>query len=213
MRHSVMSRPLVLLAALAAALLLVVVLGMPPQKADAAPRTVTKVFSNSTNIHIPATGTSPVAATPYPSALSAGGFRRGTILDVNLTLKNFSHTYPDDVDVLLAHRGVSRTVMSDVGSDLDVNNVSFILDDEATSKLPDSDQLVGGKFKPTNAVEFPDDFPAPAPVPASAQAALKGFDGVNPDGVWRLYVVDEADGDGGQFAGGWNIKIKARVGR
>ena len=214
MRHSVMSRPLVLLAALAAALMLVVVLGMPPTKVDAAPRTVTKVFSNSNNIQIPATGTSPVAAAPYPSELNAGGFSRGTILDVNLTLKNFSHTFPDDVDVLLAHRGVSRTVMSDVGNGFSVNNVSFVLDDEATSELPDSGQLVGGKFKPTNAAPSPDTFPAPAPVPAGAQAALNGFDGVNPNGVWRLYVVDDvASVDGGQFAGGWSIKIKARVGR
>jgi len=58
-----------------------------------------------------------------------------------------------------------------------------------------------------------DFFPAPTPTP-SAQSALSGFDGVNPNGTWKLRVVDDVSSfDGGQFAGGWSITIKARVQR
>jgi hypothetical protein len=209
----------VLLAALTAALMLVVVLGLPPtKKADAAPRTVTKVFSNQAYIDIPATGTSPVTALPYPSKIIAGGFNTGTILDVNVILRSFSHTWPPNVDVLLAHRGVNRTVMSDVGFDDPAIGITLVLDDEATSRLPLGSALLSGRFKPTNevgnALSRLDDFPAPAPAPVSARAALNGFDGVNPNGAWSLYVVDDIGfTDGGEFAGGWSLRIKARVGR
>jgi hypothetical protein len=212
MRHSTMSRALVLLAASAAALTLVVVMGMPPTKADAAPRTVTKTFSSAQQITIPAgaPATTSGAAAPYPSDVNAGGFRGGRVLDVNVTLKNFSHNWPKDVDVMLSHRGVNRTVMSDVGTTLPVNNITLTLDDETATSLPGSAQLTGGRFRPTN-LDGADDFPAPAPVP-SAQAPLAGFDGLDPNGVWKLWVVDDGTADVGQFAGGWSIRIKARVG-
>jgi len=150
------------------------------------------------------------AATPYPSERNVQGFDQGRVLDVNLTLKNYTHTFPDDVDVLLSKKGKTRTVMSDVGGGTDANNITIKLDDEAANGLlPDNGPLVGGSFRPTN-VGGGDSFPAPTPTP-SAQSALSGFDGVNPNGTWKLRVVDDAGGDVGQLAGGWSITIKARV--
>ena len=138
---------------------------------------------------------------------------QGIVRDVNLTLKNYSHTFPDDVDVLLSKKGKTRTVMSDVGGGSAANNITIKLDDEtANGRLPDSGQLVGGTFRPTNK-QGGDFFPAPTPTP-SAKSALSGFDGVNPNGTWKLRVVDDVSSvDGGQFAGGWSITIKARVQR
>jgi hypothetical protein len=177
-------------------------------------RVITKTLSNEGKIQIPSSSANEVvAATPYPSNINSGGFRRGRVLDVNLTLKNFSHTYPDDVDVLLAHRGQSRTVMSDVGGNSAhaVSNITLVLDDEAASQLPDSSSLAGGRFKPTN-IEGDDLFPAPAQ--ANEVAALKGFDGSNPNRSWSLYVADDTGPvDGGEFAGGWSLRIKAKVRR
>ena len=41
---------------------------------------------------------------------------------------------------------------------------------------------------------------------------LSTFDRTRPNGTWSLYVVDdEANPDGGQFAGGWTLEIKAKV--
>ncbi len=51
----------------------------------------------------------------------------GRILDVNMRLKNYSHTYPDDVDLLLVHGTRNLIVMSDSG----VNNTT--LDDKVTN--------------------------------------------------------------------------------
>ena len=197
----------VLATGLAAVLAVALLALLMMQPADAASRykVVTKTFSNSQQITIPSSG----PAAPYPSEKNVGGFKKGEIRDVNLTLKNFSHTFPDDVNVMISHRGVNRTVMSDVGGDNAANNITLKLDDEAALPLRDEGALTAGTFKPTN-IESTDTFPAPAPIP-SGLAKLSGFDSKNPNGPWVLWVVDDNGPDGGQFAGGWSITIKARV--
>ncbi len=218
-RSSVVSkvgwRAVALVAALAAAVWLVILLGMP-EEADARSRyrTVTKTFNNFSGITINATTG---AVSPYPSLIGAGGFKRGKILDVNVTLRGFSHTYPDDVDVLLVSpRGHNAIIMSDVGGSADVSNITLGLDDEAANSLPGTAQLVSGTFKPTNVnhpLDSVDSFPSPAPAPSGA-VLLSTFDSSNPNGTWSLYVVDDfSGGDVGQFASGWSLQIKARVRR
>lgn len=201
----------VLVGAVMAALLMVVLVASVSQKADAAPRfkIVTKTFSSNSPIVFPSIG----QATPYPSEKNASGFKRGTIKDVNLTLKNFSHTFSDDADVMLSHRGVNRTVFSDVGGNNAVNNITIKLDDEATNLLDDATAPTAGSFKPANFANVgADTFPSPAPIP-SGLAPLRGFDGKNPNGPWRLWVTDDTGGGTGQLAGGWSITIKAKVRR
>lgn len=169
-------------------------------------KTVTRTFSNATPITIP-DNTDPV--TPYPSEIKVKGLRRGRLLDVNVTLHNFSHTYPDDVDVMLESPNSRRAViMSDVGSSFDVSNLTIKLDDQAAALLPPNTQLGSGTFRPTND-GLVDNFPAPA-VPSS-DVALSTFKGINPNGSWRLYVADDVGADGGSIAGGWSLTIKARV--
>jgi hypothetical protein len=188
-----------------AALALVLAITVGPTPADAGTKIIKKTFSNSQPIIIPSFG----AATPYPSERNASGFNQGVTLDVNLTLNNLSHTFPDDIDIMLSHRGKTRKVMSDVGGTGDVNNITIRLDDEAANQLPDNGPLVAGSFQPTN-VGGSDSFAAPAPTPVSSPD-LVGFDGSNPNGPWRLWVMDDAGGDSGQLAGGWSITIRARV--
>lgn len=196
-----------------------VVLALSSRPADAAPRVLTKSFTNSKEIKIPkgAPGTtSSGTASPYPSAVTSSFPRGSKVRDVNVTLRNFTHTYPDDVDVLLVHGGKNRTIFSDVGGDLDVDDITIKLDDEtANGRLPDLDQLVGGVFIPTNVAEgiATDFFDPPAPDPASAKSALSGFDGSSARGSWKLFVVDESDGDNGTIRGGWTLQIKAAVPR
>ena len=208
-REAVSRRLILLMLGATMAAVTLVLIATVPEKADAASRfkTVTRTFSSTQQITIPAAG----QAAPYPSEISARGFRKGKIRDVNLTLKNFSHTFPDDVDVMVSHRGVNRIVMSDTGGSTDANNITLKLDDEATALLPDSGPPTGGTFQPTN-IGAGDTFPAPAPTP-SGPTPLSGFDGKNPNGTWSLWVNDDAGGDSGQFAGGWSIRIKAKVRR
>lgn len=209
-------RAVLLLAAVVGLALVVLAVGATPKKADAGTRFVTRTFGTAEQIIIPAGAPTDTAgsAAPYPSDVNVGAFPRGSnIVDVNLTLRNYTHTFPDDVDVLLKKAGTNpnRTVMSDVGGSNDVNNITLVLDDEAPNgPLPDSGQIVGGRFRPTN-IGGGDLFPAPAPPAPNPGSNLSGFDGRNPNGTWRLFVRDDAGGDVGRFAGGWSITIKARV--
>lgn len=202
---------MVMAAALAAALL-VVVAAADPAEARARFKTVTTHFSNTAPITINDSATPPTAATPYPSGINVSGLRRGTIRDVNVKLKNFKETIPEDVDVLLVGpRGQNAIVMSDVGGGAALTNgVTLTLDDQAANPLPTP--LSDGRFKPTN-LGTGDTFPAPAPTP-SGGSALSVFNGTNPNGTWKLYVVDDTTNASlGQFAGGWTLEIKARVKR
>ena len=215
------ARSVVLFGAMILALALIALsLGTSARQADAATRLVTKTFTNSGQILIRADAVLPECttsvsgpATPYPSEKNVTFPSGSHIRDVNLTLKNYTHTFPDDVDVLLKKGTHNRTVMSDVGSNEDVSNITLVLNDEATSALPDDVGLVGGSFKPRNVEDNPDggdQFPAPAPT-QDTRSALSGFDTLNPNGTWKLFVQDDGGGDCGKFGGGWSLRIKAAV--
>jgi subtilisin-like proprotein convertase family protein len=121
-------------------------------------------------------------------------------------LNNVSHTYPDDVDVLLvAPNGTNAIIMSDVGGGTGVTGVNLTLDDAAPLPLPDENRLASGTFQPTN-IGSGDIFPAPAPGPLEG-ATLSAFFGIDPNGTWSLYVVDGFAGDSGSIAGGWTLEL------
>ena len=203
--------------ALFVALGLLVVASLANQKqADAATRLVTKSFSNSRQITIPegAPTSTAGAALPYPSAITSSFPRGSKVRDVNVTLRSYTHTFPDDVDVLLVHAGKNRTIMSDAGGDHDVSNITIKLDDEAFNGpvgglAPGDTQLAGGTFKPFN-YSGGDAFDFPAPT-ANAKSALSGFDGLSARRGWKLFVDDNGSSDVGKFAGGWTVHIKAAV--
>jgi hypothetical protein len=215
MRH--MRRARVTLLAMAAALLFatgVTLLADSEAKAQARFRTVTKTFSNQAAIQIPSLG----AANLYPSAIKVETLRRAKVLDANLTLRNYSHSFSPDVDVLLVGpRGQKAFVMSDVGNFVGqpTSDVTFTLNDEAKLLLPEFSAITnGGSFRPNNGgSSFDSDaFPSPAPAPG-LNSRLSVFDGTNPRGAWQLFIVDDTGGEEGQIAGGWALQIKAKVRR
>ncbi|WP_128575154.1 S8 family serine peptidase [Microcystis panniformis] len=159
------------------------------------------IFSNPNPITIPDSGSS----TPYPSTINVSGLS-GNINSLKVTLTNLSHTWPDDIDVLLVGpTGTKALLMSDVGGSSGVNNVTLTFDPTATSSLPDSGLITSGSYKATD-FETGDFFNAPAPGgPYGTDFSV--FNGINPNGTWSLYVVDDAGGDSGTIAGGWSLNI------
>jgi large repetitive protein len=160
----------------------------------------------------------PGLAEPYPSEITVSGFS-GTILDVNVILKGFTHTFSEDVGVLLVGpEGQKALLMSDVGGGFAVAGLRLVLDDEATNSLPDDPEsaITSGTYKPTQgtanngSVLVPTDFPSPAP-PSPYGTDLSVFDGTDPNGTWQLYVLDDTDLDRGKIRGGWSLRIKAEV--
>ena len=161
----------------------------------------TQNFSNTSTITIPDSG----AATPYPATINVSGLT-GTVTKVVVSLININHTFPDDIDILLVGpAGQNLIIMSDVGGGSDLSNVSLTLDDAAAASLPGNSLITSGTYKPTNSGTG-DSFPAPAPTPSSA-TMLSTFNGTNPNGAWKLFVVDGFGNDSGSIAGGWSLSI------
>ena len=150
-------------------------------------------------------------ATPYPSTCVVSGLS-GSITDVNVQINGLSHTYPDDIDMLLVSpSGQNAIFMSDAGGSFDVVNCDLTIDDEAPAVLPDGSQLAcPGSYQPAN-YEPGDPFPAPAPAP-SGSVALSTFDGGSPNGTWSLYVVDDAAADVGSITS-WSLTSSTRRAR
>ena len=150
-------------------------------------------------ISIPDSGT----ATPYPATINVSGLSTTASL-CSVELAGISHTFPNDIDILLVAPGTAQNaiVMSDVGGTSAASGVNLTLKDAAAASIPSP--LASGTFKPTN-VGSGDTF-AGAPAPTGG-SALSAFDGTNPNGDWKLYVVDDVGGDSGSIAGGWCVNL------
>ena len=197
--------------ALAALLVLPLAEATRPAEAGKKFKTVTKTVSSNGQLDIPDSGTSG-PANPFPTTITVDEFakyKKAKIKDVNLTLRNLSHTRPENVDVMLVHGNRHALVMADAGNATDANNITITLDDEATQDLPDGVALVGGTYRPANLPGI-DPFPAPAPA-VNGDVALSTFNGAKPDGTWRLFVHDDANGDTGSITNGWKLEITAKV--
>ncbi len=175
-------------------------------------RQVTQDFASTDPIAIPADApnSDEGPADPYPATIEVDGFTKGKILDVNLVLTHLTHVFPEDIDLLLTSGdGRHALVMSDVGDNDDVVDINLTLDDEAAEPLPVDERMTSGTFRPTNDSSFPDDFAPPAPV-LTGSIALSAFDGGDPNGAWRLWVMDNKAGSVGDLAG-WALEITAEV--
>jgi subtilisin-like proprotein convertase family protein len=165
-------------------------------------------LSNTASIAIPGTGSGGAAgapANPYPSTITVAS-TGGTVADVNVTLSNFSHTFPSDVDVVLVGPGGQFAIlMSDAIGTAAVSGRNYTFDDAAAAVLPTG--AASGTYRPTNAAGS-DAFPAPGPgTITQVNPQLAVFNGTNPAGSWSLYVVDDASGDSGSIAGGWSLTL------
>lgn len=163
-------------------------------------------FTNATTITIPAQGQS----SPYGSPIQVAGLG-GKISRVTVQLRGFTHSLPDDVDMLLVGpTGRKAIIFSDVGGTTPVTGLDLTLADAATVALPDATALTSGTFKPLN-YGTGDTFNAPAPV-GPYLAALNQFNNSIPNGVWTLYVLDDSPNHAGALAGGWSLTITTVAG-
>jgi subtilisin-like proprotein convertase family protein len=157
--------------------------------------------TNSGGITIPDSG----KANPYPAGIAVTGVT-GVVSQVSVTLKQLSHTYIHDVNVLLvAPSGPSVLLFSHIGGTLGVTNISLNLDDAANNTLPASGQVVSGTFRPSSGGGT-GTFPSPAPA-GPYSTTLSAFAGAPPNGTWSLYVWDDSANDRGSIAGGWGLTL------
>ena len=178
-----------------------------------------KVVSRS---EIPGTGTgsgtaphSPAGV--YPQALTVSGLT-GMIATMRVTLYGVSHTFPDDMEVLLeGPTGATFVLMADAGGGTDIVDATITFDDASTTILPGATVIASGSYEPANYTTPISDFPIPAPVgpymePGTTLTSFGAptmadvFGGTDPNGAWNLYIRDDAAGDAGGIEG-WGIQF------
>ena len=188
-----------------------------------APQNVT-VFSNPAAI-TPAdrasnnAGTNPgIPPANYPSVITVSGLT-GVVTKVTVTFA-ITSTFPDDLDVLLVGpTGALSLVMSDANGSGDHVNISYTFDQNAAATMPNDPTTVtpSGTFKPSNFLGFAtpepggqDNFPTAGGL-LSYPTDFTIFNGSNPNGDWKLYVVDDQVIDNVSLPNGWSIDITSSV--
>src|SRR4051794_312939 len=90
------------------------------------------VFTNPARITIPNSGT----ATPYSSNITVSGLS-ALIQDIDVSIFGLTHTFPDDLDILLVGPGGQKVLlMSDTGGSGDLSGVNLTFDQDASQSLP-----------------------------------------------------------------------------
>ncbi len=163
-------------------------------------------------------------AAPYPSNITVAGGPT-SIGGLRVTLYDFWHQFPDNVDVLLVGPGGQTfVVMGDAGGPIPIDEstpVTLTFQDFLPVVLPDNGPLVTGTFEPTTWETPVTDFPAPAPAgPYTEPGSTPGgpiattmfgtFGLTDSNGVWSLYVRDDAGALAavtGCIDGGWGLEF------
>lgn len=182
-----------------------------------------KSFTNQNSIGPPdrtANANPPGVPSNYPSIADING-ATGTVTKVRVTLGNLNHTFPGDLDIVLVGPQGQRTIlMSDAGGgNPGVTGRTYIFDQSAAANFPTT-TAASGIYKPFNGdgpgnIEpgLIDVFPAPGPGSANYGAAnLDVFNGTNPNGIWKLYVVDDEAGDVG-FISNFTLEVTTTTSR
>ena len=134
----------------------------------------------------------------------------GQVEKISVTLSNLSHTYPDDLDILLAApNGRAMVLMSDAGGSISLSNITLSFEDTGMV-LPDNSAISAQTYQPGNFGDA-DTFPTPAPAPPYL-TRLNAFQPSAANGPWHLFVVDDAPGDAGNIRDGWSLTFVTSVG-
>jgi uncharacterized repeat protein (TIGR01451 family) len=146
------------------------------------------------------------AASPYPSTIALTGVS-GVINGASVTISNFNHTYPSDVNVMLVGpNGGKAFMLSHCGGGSPVQQAWMTFSDTATSALSVSGKIASGVYKPslnvsTNLYDYI--FTGAPAGPMSTNFSV--FNGIEPNGKWSLYVMDDKAMDSGIISNGWSI--------
>ena len=147
-------------------------------------------------------------SSPYPATIAVSTDRT-IVEDVNVRVRQISHSFADSLDLLLVGPGGQNVMLlSDAGGASGGSPDTITFDDEAAAPVPDP--ITAGTYRPTNEDDGSTDvFPAPAPS-GPFGGALSAFRLLDPNGTWSLYAVDdEVDGLGGSVTS-WRITLTAR---
>ena len=171
-------------------------------------------------------------ASAYPSELTTSGipFVKGRtgerIRSAKVTIHNVTHAFSRDIGMVLeSPKGDKVALMRNAGGattgTAPLSDVTITFDQSASSAIPANAQITTSSYDPadygtgdlitgkapTGAYSgslgaFTADNLKPGQSATEDQAKAK-----NPNGKWKLYVVDSSPGSSGVIAGGWTLEI------
>ncbi len=175
------------------------------------------IFTNSGSITI----NDNAQASVYPSNIVVSGMS-GVITGVSVTLNGMNHSYIHDVSILLqSPTGESLLLQSACAEGSDVSNYTYTISDAGATSFSNTTLWANnGTYKPTNYMQDQFWSPAPSPPPGIGTYNVPGpftstgtstfgstFNGLNPNGSWKLFIGDFGVGDAGTLSGGWSLNI------
>jgi subtilisin-like proprotein convertase family protein len=140
----------------------------------------------------------------YPSSLTVDGLG-GAIADLDVELE-IDHNRMNDIDMMLVGpQGQQVTLLSDAGGPNEVDAATFVLDDSAAGAVPDP--VLPGTYRATDVdpLSATDGYLSPAPA-SDGNTLLSVFNGTDPNGTWRLFVMDDSTDYRGYVAQ-WSLRI------
>ncbi|HEY9173316.1 MAG TPA: hypothetical protein VI136_13605 [Verrucomicrobiae bacterium] len=159
-------------------------------------------------ITIPSSG----PASRYPATIEVFG-QPTNFTRVEVALTNLSHFHPDDLDILLVSpSGAKIMLMSDAGGSNAVSEATLIFHPASQGWGPPPYQAAipsnwTSDYKAGNYEGGPDPLPPPAPPGPYPVPDLDVLSGSDPNGVWRLYIYDDRQGQTGALHGAWTLKF------
>ncbi len=143
---------------------------------------------------------------PYPSIINVANYATTGVGVKSVQLTGISHTWSDDVDILLqSPTGQNVVLMSDVGGANSLVGLTYVFDD-AGPAMSATGLNPSGTYKPTNNGAS-DPFPTLGTITQATPTLASFGTSANVNGDWKLYVVDDLGGDFGSISGGWSIKL------
>ena len=182
--------------------------------------------ANPSRIVVPDSG----KATPYPSEINLSGLS-GAVSKVTVELLGVSHTCPNDLNILLiGPNGSAVILMAGVGGDGDLDGADLVFDDGAQAMpgsggdaprnanprngkapRPRPSPTPGGPVRPgtyrPTSYKKNYEFPNLPPTVRTIYDKLSTFNGTDPNGGWKLYVLDGVGQDSGSIAEGWRLTL------
>lgn len=166
-------------------------------------------FTNNATILIPDVGNTDGPANPYPSSISVSNVA-GPVASITITLYDFSHGSPYDLDMLLEGPGEGRATVFFAGPGEDgvaVTNLTLTFDDAALNPLLEGVTFTSGTYKPSVYIEgfFFDLYP-PAPSEPYGNTLSYVVPG-DVNGQWNLYINDNVEANTGLVVNGWSLSF------
>jgi hypothetical protein len=150
----------------------------------------------------------------YPATINVRG-QSSNFARVEVTLKELTHYYPADLDVLLVSpSGTKIMLLSDAGGAIGVTNATLTFHPASQgyySPPPEQGPIPSNQesdYRPWNYGEQETQLPNGAPAgPYNGTLDDLPFSDSNPNGIWSLYIYDDKVGQRGSLESSWMLKF------